>query len=64
MSVEVTLEIWKGMIHVFQLHARFLPEARLTIEGIGLFMRRRIESEAGNPSKETFHATQSFNDKP
>ena len=51
-GVEVTLEIWKGMIHVFQLYARFLPDARQAIEGIGVFMRQRIESEARSPSME------------
>jgi acetyl esterase/lipase len=49
-GVEVTLEIWKGMIHDFQLYARFLPEARQAIEGVGMFMRRRIHSEARSPS--------------
>jgi len=38
-GVDVTLEIWPGMFHVFQMSARFLPEARRAIEVAGAFMR-------------------------
>lgn len=48
-GVEVTFEIWEGMFHIFQLSARFLPEARRAIEEIGVFIRQRIESEARQP---------------
>lgn len=39
-GVEVQLEIWPGMFHVFQSHEPLLPEAREAIEHIGEFMRR------------------------
>jgi len=41
----VTLEVWPGMIHNFHLAARYLPEARKSIEGIGAFICQRTESE-------------------
>jgi acetyl esterase/lipase len=34
-GVAVELETWPGMWHVFQAAARFVPEARRSIEGIG-----------------------------
>jgi monoterpene epsilon-lactone hydrolase len=37
-GVDVELEIWSGMWHVFQLNARFVPEARQSIEEIGRFI--------------------------
>jgi monoterpene epsilon-lactone hydrolase len=42
-GVDVTLEIWDGMDHVFQAQAIILPEARRAIEGIGKFMRERVK---------------------
>ncbi len=41
-GVEVTLEIWDGMIHVFQLHAAELSEARDAIRRISDFLRRHL----------------------
>jgi len=41
-GVEVQLEVWDGMIHVFQQFAAQLPEARRAIESIGAFLRARI----------------------
>lgn len=41
-GVAATLEAWDGMIHVFQLHAGELPEARDAIAGIGAFLRRHL----------------------
>jgi len=38
-GVDVTLEIWEGMFHVFQSHEPLLPEAREAIEHIGALMR-------------------------
>jgi len=38
-AVEVTLEIWPGMFHVFQSHEPLLPEGRDAIEHIAAFMR-------------------------
>lgn len=37
-GVKVTLEVWEGMIHVFQVFAKFLPEGREAIAGIGKFI--------------------------
>ena len=41
-GVDVTLEVWKGMVHVFQSNARIVPEACQALEKIGLFMRQQI----------------------
>jgi len=38
-GAEVQLEVWPGMVHVFQI--RGLPESREAIEHIGQFIRRR-----------------------
>ncbi len=38
-GVDVTLEVWPGMQHVWQYAAAFLPEARRAIGGIGEFVR-------------------------
>lgn len=40
-GVSVELEVWPGMIHVFQQFAEELPEAREAIERIGVFLRRQ-----------------------
>jgi acetyl esterase/lipase len=39
-GVPVTLEIWPGMWHVFQIFAPFVPEAQQSIEKIGAFVRQ------------------------
>ncbi len=45
-GVEVTLEIWPGMWHVFQIFAPLIPEAQQSIEKLGTFIRERTpESE-------------------
>jgi epsilon-lactone hydrolase len=41
-GVEVTLEPWEDMIHVFQVFAPMLPEGQKAIERIGAFVRERI----------------------
>jgi acetyl esterase/lipase len=38
-GVEVTLEVWEGMFHVFQSHDPLLPEAREAIEHIASVIR-------------------------
>ncbi len=38
-GVEVTLQIWPEMMHVWQLTASFLPEARQAIDKMGEFVR-------------------------
>jgi acetyl esterase/lipase len=41
-GVEVELRTFPGMWHVFQAAARFVPEARASIEGIGRFVAARL----------------------
>jgi len=41
-GVDVTLEIWPGMFHVFQSHDPLLPEGRDAIEHIAAFMRSHL----------------------
>lgn len=38
----VELDVWHGMIHVFQAFPRFLPEARRAITRIGEFLRAEL----------------------
>ncbi len=38
-GVDVTLEVWEGMFHVFQSHEPLLPEGREAIEHIASVMR-------------------------
>jgi monoterpene epsilon-lactone hydrolase len=45
-GVEVTLEPWEDMPHVFQLFASMLPEGREAIEHIGEFIREKTGAEA------------------
>ena len=40
-GVDVTLEVWDGMQHVWHFAASFVPEARQAIEKIGEFIRAR-----------------------
>jgi acetyl esterase/lipase len=39
-GIQVKLEVWPGMVHVFQI--RRLPESREAIEHIAEFMRSRV----------------------
>ena len=41
-GVEATLVIWPGMWHAWQLFAPYLPEARESINGIGVFVRKHL----------------------
>ena len=41
-NVDVTLEVWDGMIHIFQLGVGFVPEARKAVENIAAFLRRYV----------------------
>jgi acetyl esterase/lipase len=38
-GVEVTLEVWEGMFHVFQSHEPLLPEAQQAVAHIGALIR-------------------------
>lgn len=39
-GVDVTLEVWPGMVHVFQIHG--LPESRQAVEHLAAFMRSHL----------------------
>ncbi|MHA1386633.1 MAG: alpha/beta hydrolase [Candidatus Helarchaeota archaeon] len=41
-GVEVDLEIWEDMIHVFQAFATYLPEGREAITHIGRFIKQKL----------------------
>lgn len=41
-GVEVKLEVWPEMIHVFQLFAGFLPEGQQAVDGIGQYISQRL----------------------
>ncbi len=45
-GVDVTLDVWQGMWHVFQLSAGMLPEGQRAIDDIGVFLRQRFDVEA------------------
>ena len=38
-GIDVTLEIWQGMFHVFQSHEPLLPEGRQALEHVAAFIR-------------------------
>jgi acetyl esterase/lipase len=41
-GVDVTLEIWKNMWHVFQMFSSVVPEAKQSIDKIGDFVRKNL----------------------
>ena len=41
-GVNVTLEPWDGMFHVWHFFASMLPEAQQAIDRIGEFVRQRV----------------------
>jgi acetyl esterase/lipase len=43
-GVEIRLEVWAGMIHVFQMFATDIPEARQAIASIAAFLDARFAS--------------------
>lgn len=43
-GVEVELEVWDDMIHVFQLFAPDLPEAARAIENAGVFIKNHLKA--------------------
>ncbi|WP_179301872.1 alpha/beta hydrolase [Neobacillus jeddahensis] len=42
-DVEVTIKVWKGMWHVWQISGDILPEARRAIREIGGFIRKSLK---------------------
>lgn len=43
-GVEVEFKIWPGMWHVFQVAARYVPEARQSLDELALFLRKRFQT--------------------
>jgi acetyl esterase/lipase len=41
-GVDVTLEVWEEMIHVWHLFAAMLPEGQQAIERLGAYIRQRL----------------------
>ena len=41
-GVQVKLEVWPEMIHVFQLFAGFLPEGQQAVDGIGQYLGQQL----------------------
>ena len=44
-GIEVQLEVWPGMFHVFQSHEPLLPEARESIEHMAEFIRLKLPEQ-------------------
>jgi acetyl esterase/lipase len=49
-GVEVSLKIWEGLWHAFQLF-NFFPEARQAVAELGAFVRERLEASETNAGK-------------
>jgi epsilon-lactone hydrolase len=45
-GIDVELQIWDGMVHVFQMFASELAEARQAIDSIAKFLRRHLQMNA------------------
>jgi hypothetical protein len=41
-GVDVTLEVWDGMWHVWQAYAGYVPEAQQAIERVGAFIGQHL----------------------
>ena len=44
-GLDVTCQVWRGMVHAFQGFTLFLPEAREAIEALGAWVRRLTSYE-------------------
>lgn len=44
---EVELDVWAGMIHVWQMAASVVPEGRAALEAIGAWVRARLDVRVG-----------------
>lgn len=49
-GVDITLDVWPGMLHAFPLQAAFIPEARIAIEVTASFIRDKIRTATGTPN--------------
>lgn len=50
-GVDVELQVWDGMIHVFQMFGAELPEAGQAISSIGKFLNRHLHIQAEKASQ-------------
>jgi monoterpene epsilon-lactone hydrolase len=44
-GVEVTLEVWEGLWHVFHVFASRLPEGKKAIDKVGEFIRKKLDQK-------------------
>jgi acetyl esterase/lipase len=47
-GVDVRLDVWPGMVHVFQQFPRELAAARQARQAIGTFLRQRFNDQKGS----------------
>lgn len=45
-GVDVTLQVWPGMWHVWQILVPFMPEAREAVQEIAAFIRERLQPQS------------------
>jgi len=38
-GVDSTLEVWNGLVHVWPLMSKLIPEARQALQSIGMFIK-------------------------
>ena len=48
-GVDVELQVWDGMIHVFQMFAAELAEARRAIDSIAVFLEKQLQRKPRAP---------------
>ena len=48
-GVDVTLEVWPEMVHVWHIFAAMLPEGQQAIDRIGEWVRQRLPVPAAEP---------------
>jgi monoterpene epsilon-lactone hydrolase len=49
-GIDVDLEVWDGMIHVFQMFGAELPKAHQAIASIARFLNRHLHIKTERPS--------------
>lgn len=52
-GVEVTLEVWEGMWHIFPAFAAEIPEGQQAVEAAGAFVQRVTGAPVGGPRRAT-----------
>lgn len=46
-GVEISLEVWPGMFHVWQMVPVFVPEGRQALVGVGRFIDQIYAEDSG-----------------